>query len=455
MNTILLSPNDVLFFRDGRPMEGSLAGHGAAWPLPNVISAALHAALHRADFRDTHTHRFIQKGSAAARSRRFGSLVTAGPFPVRVDKTGSQTWFFPRPLDLSGAGLQSGLAPSRAQNWRQSGSLREPLRFPVASRRPPSKETPAPDWLTAASWYAYLSGETGAALTGLNDLEFLDTEHTIGIGIDPSTQSAADGKIYSAHFLRLREGFRLGIAYQAPEKDRNGRANGSDIIRRLFSSPRHIVVGGQQRVCTAELISNQLALPLPFGRRNGFHATKEGCALVKWILLSPAVWPAIAAGQSIGGQIIHAHPGGWLPNWIDPSTGDVLLKRRSGKIWRSGRRRQSEEESPIAARLVAALTAKPVVVTGWSVGDPESTEAALGGAKSTHLAVPAGAVYYFEADDEAVAAKLAGALNWDGDSAGATIRNRRSTLLGEKGFGLGVCGTWQFFEDANGGPGSR
>lgn len=455
MNTILLSPTDVLFFRDGRPMEGSLAGHGAAWPLPNVISAALHAALHRADFRDTHTHRFIHQGSAAARSRRFGSLVTAGPFPVRVDKAGSQTWFFPRPLDFSGVGLQPGLAPSRAQNWRQSGSLRKPLRFPVASLRPPSKETAALDWLTAGSWHTYLSGELSAASTGLNDQDFLDTEHTIGIGIDSGTQSAAEGEIYSAHYLRLREGFRLGIACEAPEQDRNGDANGSDIVQRLFSSSRHIVVGGQQRVCTAELISNQLILPLPCGRQNGFHATRDSHVLVKWILLSPAVWPAIAAGQSTGGQTIHAHPGGWLPNWVDPSTGDVLLKQRSGKIWRSGRRRQSEEESSIGARLVAALTAKPVVVTGWSVGNTESPEAESGGAKSTHLAVPAGAVYYFEADDQAAAAKLAGALNWHGDSAGAAIRNRRSTLLGEKGFGLGVCGTWQFFEDVPGRPGSR
>jgi hypothetical protein len=47
MNTILLQPSDVLFFRDGRPMNASLAGHGAAWPLPNVINAAFHAALHR------------------------------------------------------------------------------------------------------------------------------------------------------------------------------------------------------------------------------------------------------------------------------------------------------------------------------------------------------------------------------------------------------------------------
>jgi hypothetical protein len=56
--------------------------------------------------------------------------------------------------------------------------------------------------------------------------------------------------------------------------------------------------------------------------------------------------------------------------------------------------------------------------------------------------VPAGAVYYFACDSAKDAAALASALNWHGETPGTTIRNRRSTLLGEKGFGLGVCGTW-------------
>ena len=36
LHQILLQPNDVLFFRDGRPMSGSLAGHSVAWPLPDA-----------------------------------------------------------------------------------------------------------------------------------------------------------------------------------------------------------------------------------------------------------------------------------------------------------------------------------------------------------------------------------------------------------------------------------
>src|SRR5437667_4140884 len=98
MNTILLQPTDVLFFRDGRPMEGSLAGHGAAWPLPNVINAAFHAAIHRASSERVHEHRRVARGTYAEdakRDRKFGSLQTAGPFPMRS----GGTWFFPRPAD--------------------------------------------------------------------------------------------------------------------------------------------------------------------------------------------------------------------------------------------------------------------------------------------------------------------------------------------------------------------
>jgi hypothetical protein len=76
------------------------------------------------------------------------------------------------------------------------------------------------------------------------------------------------------------------------------------------------------------------------------------------------------------------------------------------------------------------------------------------GPRPTLLAVPAGAVYYFEADSPADAARLAAALNWHGSTPGHVIVNRRSTLLGEKGYGLGVCGTWQFYDGSDPSAGS-
>ena len=91
------------------------------------------------------------------------------------------------------------------------------------------------------------------------------------------------------------------------------------------------------------------------------------------------------------------------------------------------------------------------MVTGWAL--PDEAVGEQGGAQSTHFAVPAGAVYYFEAASPNEAKNLADALNWHGAINGTEtrkIKNRRSTLLGEKGFGLGVCGTWDFFPDVAG-----
>jgi len=462
MNTILLQPTDVLFFRDGRPMTGSLAGHGAAWPMPNVINSAFHAALHRAKLDANgagklHIHRRGSHGvyaEDALRDRKFGSLVTAGPFPVKDKKT----WFFPRPRDLQDATLQPALLPADSFDAVQS-TLPGPLKYAVANRLAPSKESAAKAWLSEAAYKHYLDGSESALKEdeSQNDADFADTEHTIGIAIDPDTgttgQGESAGKIYSAHYLRLRESWQLGVCAIAEDKEFKHPEHGSDLVRTLLNGGQHqIIVGGQQRICSALRVPNS-APPLPRGKVNGFQQQK-GKFLVKWVLLSPAVWPAMKADAA---REINGHPGGWLPNWIAQQSvrfdhesveaGDVLLLDGPGRV--KARRKHLQAGGRIKAKLVAAITPKPLVVTGWAL--PDETAGEPGGAQSTHLAVPAGAVYYFEADSAEEARKLSAALNWHGsDSSPTTIKNRRSTLLGEKGFGLGVCGTWQFFKDVSG-----
>ena len=78
----------------------------------------------------------------------------------------------------------------------------------------------------------------------------------------------------------------------------------------------------------------------------------------------------------------------------------------------------------IRARLVAACIAKPVHFSGWDQGEQ--------GPKPTMAAVPAGAVYYFHAESPEEGRLLIEALH------GRT----RSDFLGEKGMGLGYCGSW-------------
>jgi len=456
-------------------MTGSLAGHGASWPLPNVLNAAFHAALHRADLPDVHEHRRGARGTYAEnarRDRKFGSLVTAGPFPVNEENR-SRTWFFPRPQDLQDGTLQPSFVPTAAFDLIQS-SLRDPLQYAIANAQLPSKDSDIKAWLCKEAFERYLEAVGDEVLRegeAVDDSDIFDHEHSVGIAIDPDTdttgQGDAAGKIYSAQYLRLRNDWRLGVLAKAEDKRFRHDRHGNDLVRALFNGgQRRIVVGGQQRICTAEIVhSNGVPLDpqLPIGKIGGFHKSKSGDVFVKWVLLSPAVWPEILDKAKDSkqifdgnGQVIHHHPGGWLPNWVNADDGSVLLRHRAGDRSRdySGpkARRISRVDEPICARLVSALVPKPLVVTGWALPDEAADE--QGGAQSTHLAVPAGAVYYFEAygdKAEQEAEKLATTLNWHGaDTAPATIKNRRSTLLGEKGFGLGVCGTWQFYEDVAG-----
>lgn len=430
MNTLLLEPNDVLFFRDGRPMGGSLSGHGSAWPMPNVINAALHAALHRSDLKG-HSHRVVDGGTVGVRERVFGSLVSAGPFPVKDEK-----WWFPRPADAQREGsAEATLLPNPALSG--GSSLPAPLKFPTVSKLPPSKDNKPEPWMDAAAWQTYLHGGETGSFAG--DDAFSDAESTYGIGIEASSGTVEEGAFYSASYLRLRDRVSLGILAMTAEK--NGDGNRHDLIPKLIDANKGeatIVVGGQQRVCSARPGG---ANPLPRGMTMGFPE-HEGKHLVKWILLSPAIWPEIEAKTAASGTAIQAHSGGWLPNWICPFTGNVLLRVR-GERRRNGRSTNAREGAPIAAQLVAAIVPKPLPVTGWALAHVREKP----GAKSTHLAVPAGAVYYFEAADAEAAQKLANALNWHGSQAatGNEIINRRSTLMGEKGFGLGVCGGWQPF----------
>src|SRR5260221_6013572 len=158
MNTLLLQPNDVLFFRDGRPMTGASTGHGAAWPLPHVLNAAFHAALHRAFVEvdnDGRTVARVGKSHAPAYrkdaqrfyaedepDRHFTDLQTAGPFPVKDDR-----WYFPRPGDAQiPASHETTLQPYRpsgaSSNQARPSSLPMPLEYTVADTRLANKEKP-------------------------------------------------------------------------------------------------------------------------------------------------------------------------------------------------------------------------------------------------------------------------------------------------------------------------
>ncbi len=453
MNSIHLQPTDILFFRDGRPMGGSSAGHGEAWPLPTMTDAALHAALHRSGIQGhQHDHRKNRERHSKD-ARAFGSLTQAGPFPLSPN----DLWYFPCPLDLQDRSTLPALQPLNPASplfSRELSSLPAPLAYPIANRLAPSKERTVPKWISRDAFNAYLSGQdvdTGESSNGLDDGDFSDTEHSIGIGIDSETGTTgsgeAKGKIYSANYLRLREGWRLGLIAETSEKKKTDSDQRDDLIGELFRNEEGILVGGQQRRCTAKLTVVKSS-PLPISNVSPSELTKlpNGRYGIKWVLLTPAIFPSTQMHKDRGGS---NHPGGWLPNWIDPINGQVLLKAgstdRGEREPRNAWRNRIRALPSISAQLVASLVGRQISVTGWALASA-SAEREKGGAKPTLLAVPAGSVYYFETDSEESAIQLSNTLNWHGalgkNDQPTRIVNRRSTSMGEKGFGLGVCSTW-------------
>jgi hypothetical protein len=250
--------------------------------------------------------------------------------------------------------------------------------------------------------------------------------------------------------------------------------NGADALDKLWLQCNSVVFGGQQcrgRVFRPEAAPRPNPSAEPIGEILPNSVTKDvGTGRVKWTLLTPAVFPFIPA-REMAGRKIDEHPGGWLPNWIaprdgfaDPSVqaGQVLLKphreRERGEdrqAWRDAIRKQSF----IRAFLVAACVPKPIYISGWSdrkhlsPTDPGVTKLNLSTGSDPrpgYYAVPAGAAYYFQVAEGEDPHLLVDLLSWHGQDSPDPAKpiRRRSTLFGEQGFGLGVCSSWDFFENA-------
>ena len=411
-----IEPRDLLFLRDARPMEASDAGLGANWPRPDQIWNAFINAFHARwpEHRVCEGHRHAYKEGVDDNkdsSFRFGPLKSAGPFPVDEQK---KEIYFPCPLDLSsdddGMLFQMRLVDASKTN------IPKPLTSTFSSSRLGKNEPPR--WISGTDYEKYLRGESFKP----EKVELYFTERNIGIGIDPDTHSTIEGKIYQAEYLRFLPTTRMAVQVSCLLK------GGMDVFSEIAKEENiPFVLGGQQGLAMLSKPSHSFSLPSSIFPSSVSH---QGTILLRWTLLSPAIFPGISANSAKG---VKPHPGGWLPNWIDSENGQVMLPgkdigRNDGEsrdAWRS----RVKDSARFSAKLVAARIGKPLAFSGWDLQT---------GPKPTCLAVPAGSSYIFECADLDEAKNLSKALSWNAGT-GDEIRNRRSTLSGEKGFGLGVC----------------
>ncbi len=389
MHSFEMTPRDLLFLRDARPMEASDAGIGSNWPRPDQIYHALHAALLRKwpevqpwESNDGKAHAMgTSKADVAGKnsSCRFGALKVFGPFPKKGDEI-----HLPCPLDIGMSVVEC-----------KGTNLPKPLTHAFLAGN--QKKVSLPSWISVSLYEKYFDGTlSNEELEEINDAKLYAAERNIGIGIDAGTGSTVDGKLYQAEYLRLAKDVTLAFAAECEIKQRRGDTV-TDVLQGDYL-PKECVLGGQQGVAyIAE--SQKISLP----------KTEIKSIYLKWTLITPAIFKK-----------------GWLPGWLNDD-GKVMLPRERverlpGERRDDWKRRQNASGGFQTAKLIAARVGKPVAFSGWNLQSKQP--------KPTMLAVPAGSSYVFECSSIDEAKALAVILS---------CPNSRSDVFGEKGYGMGVC----------------
>jgi CRISPR-associated protein Cmr3 len=200
-------------------------------------------------------------------------------------------------------------------------------------------------------------------------------------GIELTRQGTAmDGRLYTVDFIRLKRGYRFALQVQ-------GLAPGD-----LPGQQGFLSLGGKNRPASFSGETDNSLPPPP---------DLTGKKRIRLTLIAPAVFA-----------------GGWRPDFLEQDADGFFFTLAGGKQ---------------RCSLVTALTAKPLPIGGWDL--------VKGCPRSMPLAVPAGAVYFFETKKPLSgqeAAELTGRFHlhtW-------MSSNRIAEIFRQAGFGYGLTGHW-------------
>ena len=218
-----MEPLDVLFFRDGRPFDAASRATSGL-PLPQTAAGALRTWLLgrlEADF--SALGNAIRRGvsfseATAAQGSALGAVGRLGirgpwfakdgerlvPTPATIetakDDVGSLHRLDPLADDIPG---WSPPVPGMRPLWRRGrGSTR--ARGGYLGRRGLER---------------FLSGGVPRSDEIINSDALFVAEDRVGIGVEPATQTAGDGMIYSVRLMRLRPGVTLTVDVTGTPED--------------------------------------------------------------------------------------------------------------------------------------------------------------------------------------------------------------------------------------------
>ena len=302
MRTVLITPIDAWFFRDGRPYNVGEADQTDVSslfpPFAPTIVGALRAAL-AADqgwggrgYWAESLHPILGNGLDD-----LGQLQFRGPFLMRADQ-----WLLPVPLHLLGIERDGGAegqptwSPSAFLTPNLTGPVLEsdlgPVRFPILvkskDRRGPFQE-PAGMWITEAGYNRILRGEMPDAETVIPSAALWKTEPRVGLARNHETRGAEEGELYSPEYVRLEHGVALAVGVEG--------------IPEAWMLPDLIAFGGESRMAQCE--NRPAALPL---RQPPDDLIRQSSRFTI-SLLSPLCLPMHASGCLVQPKPGHSFPG--------------------------------------------------------------------------------------------------------------------------------------------------
>lgn len=388
MKTWIIEPRDPLIVRDGRPFGPDPGARAKTlnFPFPSTTTGGVRtrAGLNGNGFFDNAKLAWVKQ------------IKVRGPLLVELDEQGQvQHWFAPAPADAllfpAAANKQvlrrqlRVLKPAASAEMNLSDGLQPVGVYPLEKRKP--EKAPPAFW----HWPAYekwLVSPQDCQTVTLDELGWTGPvrDQRIHVRILAESLTADEGALFQTsglEFTRLAEPLkktghlaqarRLALAVQTDESLPAGLAP----------------LGGERRIVHWRPGAGDNLWPqLPAALEAGMDQQPFPCRL---LLLTPALFER-----------------GYRPGW--------LLEAREG----------------VQPELVAAVVARPQVVSGWNFETDQP--------KPTRRLAPAGSVYFLKLHGDSAAIK-----NWLKTMWMASISDREQDR--RDGFGLAVLGNWDGSEE--------
>lgn len=391
--TVLLSPIDAWFFRDGRPYnegEGNQTDVVSQFPPPaTTLVGALRAGLARERNWDGRSNWATIPELAKVLGRDFddlGSLRFHGPWFVRTED-GASELLFHMPLHVLGRiktndasneprwQPQCLLTPGKQPTHCDLGSVSLPVTSAIRAKDFASQglKEPAAQWVTQPGLDLIHRGNLPMAEHVIDARELWRHEPRVGLKRSEDSRTTEQGALYSPRFVRLKPGVSLAMSVSGLPND--------------WSIPDLMPLGGEGRLADCRS-SADLRIPDFLNRHaRDFGMTKQ----IAVTLLTPL-----------------------LPDDADHERGTVAMPAPNQQFFECS-----------GTKVISACVGKPQSLGGWDSIKREPLP--------LRPVLPAGSTWFLEVSDPTAFAERAGS---------------GFGLKSQYGFGQVALGVWPLSDDS-------